>query len=101
MAYIIEWTAHARNELDTVYNYLENNWNSREIIRFSQLLEKKLSVIIKLPFIYPAYERNKAVRRCVISKQISLYYQIIANRIIVLSLFDNRQAPDKLMIFES
>ncbi|MDR1897597.1 MAG: type II toxin-antitoxin system RelE/ParE family toxin [Prevotellaceae bacterium] len=100
MAYIIEWTLHAQSELDTVYNYLENNWNSREIIRFSQLLEKKLSLIIKLPFIYPVYERNKAVRRCVISKQISLYYQIIINRIIVLSLFDNRQAPDKLILFE-
>jgi plasmid stabilization system protein ParE len=34
--YVIEWTIHAQNELDALYDYLENNWNAREIIRFSR-----------------------------------------------------------------
>jgi plasmid stabilization system protein ParE len=95
---MIEWTIHAKNELDALYDYLENNWSDREIIRFSRLLDKKLSIINNLPLIYPAYEDNKYVRRCVVSRQVSLYYQIITNRIIILSLFDNRQSSNKLNI---
>jgi plasmid stabilization system protein ParE len=93
--YEIEWTIHAKDELDALYDYLENNWSVREIMRFSRLLDKKLSLIIKFPFLYPAYENNNYVRRCVVSKQVSLYYQIVTNRIIILSLFDNRQSSNK------
>jgi plasmid stabilization system protein ParE len=94
--YVLEWTIHAQCELDAMYDYSERNRSVYEITRFSKLLDKKLSIIHKFPFIYPAYEGNKSVRRCVISKQVSLYYKITTNKIIILSLFDNRQSPDKL-----
>jgi plasmid stabilization system protein ParE len=100
MAYVITWTLHAQEELNTVYDYLENNWTSREIVNFSKLLEDKLSVIVNFPFIYAASGQKKSVRRCVVSKQSSLYYQVDveAKHIIILSFFDNRQAPSKLKI---
>jgi plasmid stabilization system protein ParE len=100
MAYVIEWTLHAQDELNEAYNYLEENWTSREIARFSGLLEDKLSLILKFPFIYSASTQKKSVRRCVVSKQSSLYYQvdIKTERVVVLSFFDNRQDPNKLNI---
>jgi plasmid stabilization system protein ParE len=40
--YVIEWTIHAKNELDALFDYLENNWSVREITRFPRLLDKKI-----------------------------------------------------------
>jgi plasmid stabilization system protein ParE len=100
MAYVIEWTCHAQEELNAVYDYLENNWTPREIVKFSNLLENKLSTILNFPFIYPASRQKKSVRRCVVSKQSSLYYQVNVDskQIIIVSFFDNRQNPNKLII---
>jgi plasmid stabilization system protein ParE len=100
MAYTIEWTLHAQEELNTVYDYLENNWTPREIVNFSKLLEDRLSTIINFPFIYSANKQKKSIRRCVVSKQSSFYYHVNVEikRIVILSFFDNRQDPSKLKI---
>ncbi len=95
---MIEWTFHAQAELNAIYDYLERNWTEREIKRFSKRLDENLAVIAKFPFVFPTSEKNKSVRRCVVSKQTSLYYLVEAKKIIILSLFDNRQNPDKLKI---
>ncbi|MDR3339472.1 MAG: type II toxin-antitoxin system RelE/ParE family toxin [Candidatus Symbiothrix sp.] len=100
MAPIIEWTQNAQKELNTVYDYLEENWTQREIVNFSRQLENILSIIIRFPFIYPSSKQRDTVRRCVISKQSSLYYQvnIEKEKIIILSFFDNRRNSNKLKI---
>jgi plasmid stabilization system protein ParE len=100
MAYVIEWTLHAQEELNATFDYLENNWTSREIKNFSKLLENRLLIIRNFPFIYPTNKQKKSVRRCVISKQSSIYYQINTDtkRIIILSFFDNRKNQSKLTL---
>ena len=94
----IKWTLNAQNELNAIYDYLEENWTIREIINFSTELERVLSIICKFPHIFPASLAKKSVRRCVISKQTSLYYKISKNQIVIISLFDNRRNPNKLKL---
>ena len=45
-------------------------------------------------------ERNLNVRRCVLSTQTTIYYTEIPfeNRIVIITLFDNRQSTDNLKI---
>jgi plasmid stabilization system protein ParE len=94
----IEWTAEAQNRLNAVFDYLESYWTPREVKKFAQRLDEALSLIIKFPFIYPASRQNSMVRRCVLTKQTSLYYKIDAEKILVITLFDNRQNPKKLKV---
>jgi len=89
----MKWTLNAQNELNAIYDYLEENWTSKEIKNFSMELERVLSTICKFPYIFPVSLLKNSVRRCVISKQTSLYYKIGKNQIIIISLFDNRKNP--------
>ena len=53
-----------------------------------------------LPTAFPYYNKEKNVRRCVLSPQTTIYYSEISNenKIIIITLFDNRQNPDSLNI---
>ena len=48
------------------------------------------------PISYPPFEKFPDIRKCVLTKHISLYYKINNKDIEVLTLFDTRQNPDKL-----
>ncbi|MDR0737732.1 MAG: type II toxin-antitoxin system RelE/ParE family toxin [Prevotellaceae bacterium] len=94
----IEWTAEAQNKLNVVFDYLENHWTSHEVKKFAKRLDEALSFIIKFPFIYPASTQNNMVRRCVLTRQISLYYKVNPTKILIITLFDNRQNPASLKV---
>ena len=94
----IEWTAEAQGKLNAVFDYLENHWTPREVKRFAKRLENALSFIVKFPFIYPASPQNNMVRRCVLTKQTSLYYKVNSTKILIVTLLDNRQNPDNLKL---
>ncbi|WP_462228077.1 hypothetical protein [Mucilaginibacter sp.] len=42
------------------------------------------------PEIYPLSTKNQEVRRAVLSKQLSVFYTIINNEILVIGMIDNR-----------
>ncbi|AWW28882.1 hypothetical protein DN752_01340 [Echinicola strongylocentroti] len=58
-------------------------------------LQSILELIVERPEIYPTSGKKKQVKRCVISKQTSLYYQIKKDKIELITLFDNRRNPAK------
>ena len=96
MALKIYWSPEAKEQLDSVLEYLLNNWDEKVIRQFSSLLEESLSVISNFPDAFPLTNKRKQLRKCVISKHHSLFYHHIKNSIEISSLFDNRQSPLKL-----
>jgi len=98
MALDIEWTSEAERNLTAIFDYLEQRWSSREISNFAKKLESSLQHLSKHPAIFPYYDKEKNIRRCVLSQQTTIYYQEVPfeNRIVIITLFDNRQNPEKL-----
>jgi len=94
----VEWTSNAKIELSQILDYIDEKWTERELKNFAVLLEKNISIIVSFPYIFPASSQNSNVRRCVVSKQTSLYYKVEEDRIVILSLFDNRQNPSALKL---
>ncbi|XOV92057.1 MAG: type II toxin-antitoxin system RelE/ParE family toxin [Bacteroidota bacterium] len=95
MSLKIEWSPRSEKEYLNLIDYLLKEWGEKSATKFSDRLQNVLSDISKKPQIYPSTERRKDVRRCVVSKQISLYYRIKKDRIEIITLFDNRQSPSK------
>jgi plasmid stabilization system protein ParE len=60
------------------------------------LLNRNLELIKENPQIFPKSGHSKEIRHSVISKQVSLYYRIEDQSIHVVSVFDNRQNPNRL-----
>jgi plasmid stabilization system protein ParE len=94
--YKVIWSQRASRDLNGIQDYLESKWTEKEIRGFFRNLEKHLELIRENPKLYPAADKWKEVRRCVLSKQTSLYYRIKSRTIEIITLFDNRQNPDKL-----
>lgn len=94
--YKIDWSDEASTNLDSIIDYLIVNWTSREIRNFFRNLEKKLAVISKTPFAFPSNSSKITIRRCVLSVQTSIYYEVKEDRVIILSLSDNRRDPNTL-----
>ena len=80
--YSIEWTSEAERNLSAIFDYLEDNWTQREISNFAERLETNLKYISEHPAAFPFYSKEKNVRRCVISSQTTIYYEVdMLNRI--------------------
>ena len=98
--YNIDWTSEAERNLNAIFDYFETKWTQREISNFAIKLELTLQQISEYPTAFPYYDKEKNVRRCVLSSQTTIYYTEIPfeNRIVIITLFDNRQSTDNLKI---
>ena len=96
--YDIEWSDEALYNLSAIVHYLETNWTEREIENFFHRIDNVLNLIAKNPLLFSLTNKRKNVRRCVLSKQTSIYYKFENDKIFLITLFDNRQAPKKLKV---
>ena len=94
----IVFSSKADNDLAQIIEYLKNEWSDKQIKDFISILDEKLKVIIKYPQSYPSVLHNKSIRKCVLIKQIGLFYLIKKESISVLRLFDTRSNPSKLKL---
>ncbi len=96
--YKLLWTENALQELKSIIAYLENNWTKKEIRKFSKRINKLLNLIQINPELFPKTNIKKNIRKSILSKQNTIYYKFEDGIIYILSVFDNRQDPDKLKI---
>ena len=94
--YKIFWSDESLNNLNSIVGYLELNWTEKEIKKFLNHLDKRIQLISSNPLIFPSTEKNRNIHKSVLSKQTSIFYRVSNNQIEILSIFDNRQNPDKL-----
>ena len=94
----IIWTIEAIQNLENIIKYLEVNWTEKEIQNFIKKLNKAISLISIRPNLFRLTEKKKNLRRCVLTKQTTIYFKSEYSIIFIVSLFDNRQDPAK---FES
>ncbi len=90
-------TDHALSELENTTQYLQNKWTERELFIFREL-DHTIERISKNPDLFAVSKSKKNIRRAVIARYNTLYYQTEKNTVYILSLFSNRQNPDKLKI---
>lgn len=95
--YKLVWSDEAIKNLKGIIGYLENNWTQKEIKKFVKLLDKQLALITNNPFLFAQSGHSKEIRKSVLSKQTTIYYRIDANDIRIITLFDNRQNPNKIL----
>ncbi|HOY38503.1 MAG: type II toxin-antitoxin system RelE/ParE family toxin [Bacteroidales bacterium] len=91
----VVWSLEAVENLEAIIHWLEINWSEKEIKKFLIKLEKQIQIIQSQPLSFPR-SQVIAARKSVLSKHLTIYYSYTKECIYVLSIFDNRQALDKL-----
>ena len=94
----IRWTEEATKNLENIIIYLETDWTNKELKKFFQKLEKQLLLLSIFPEAYPLSQKKKSIHRCVLTKNLAIYYTVKDDSLVLLSLFDTRQDPAKLKI---
>ena len=96
MAYKIEWTENAKQDLKKIIEYLRDEWSVDIAEKFVDRLDSMLELLTISPYIGPASKKKKGVRQILITRHNRLYYRVIGNKIILLDFFDTRQAHRRL-----
>ena len=72
----IKFSKLAKNNTKQIISYLTNEWSETAADKFILNLENKLNYINSFPHSYPSFNKFSNIRKCVLSKQVSLYYKI-------------------------
>ncbi len=91
---IISKTAEKR--LEKLFEYLIENWSLKVKIDFVKKLDNKIDLLKSHPNGFPKSIKEKGLRKCVITKQTTLFYKFDSERIYIITVFDTRQNPEKL-----
>jgi plasmid stabilization system protein ParE len=86
----------AERKLDELFSYLIENWSNKVKNDFIRKLDSSIEVIKNKPEIFPESKKGKNLRKCVITKQTTLFYRFTSKQINVVTIFDTRQNPVKL-----
>lgn len=87
----------AERKLAKLFNFLEEEWSVKIKNEFISKLDSCIAQIIKQPEIFPESKEGKGLRKCVITKQTTLYYRFTAKQIYLVTIFDTRQDPKKIV----
>ena len=92
------WTSEAETSFNKNIDYLEDEWNAAVVEQFILKTEHSIATIENHPVLYPIINKKKRIHKCLIVKQISLYYAIFDDRIDLLTFWNNFQSPKKLKL---
>jgi len=94
--YKIFWTDEAINNLESILDYLKKSWTQREIDNFKKKLGRQLDLIEKNPKLFSLSEYNPRLRKAVMSKQTTIFYELSGTAIYLVYLFNNKQDIDRI-----
>ena len=95
MALKILWTKRADIKFDKILEYLNSEWGERVTITFVKKVYDFLDILVEFPEIGTIENSERNIRGFVIVKQITIFYKVSGNKIILLNFFDNRQGSKK------
>jgi len=89
--YKLFWTEEALRNLDEILIYLETNWTDRERKTFIIKLSKQVDLIHRNPNLFPVSEYNSRLRKAVLSKQTTIFYELDGFNINLIYLFNSKK----------
>jgi len=95
LALRIFWTKRADKKFGNICDYLNENWGTKSSDKFKKRVSQVINLLSDFPDIGTLEVRERNIRGFMIVKQISLFYKVKDNKLIILNLFDNRQTPTK------
>ena len=96
MDYKIFWTEEVIQNLEEIIDYLATKWTQREVDNFKEKLSKQISLIKRNPLMFPVSTFQPRLRKAVLSKQTSIFYEIRDDVIYLAYVFVNYKNTERL-----
>jgi plasmid stabilization system protein ParE len=96
---VVNWTEEAKSTFNSNLNYLHAEWNAKVVSDFLDRVDYVVELIQTNPNSFLLVNSEKNVRRCVVTKQISLYFKIVSkDQIDLITFWNTYQNPEKLKL---
>jgi plasmid stabilization system protein ParE len=96
MSYQVRFSTRAYAEYEEILDYVVENFGLDLAAKVDMHFEEVIDKISMTPNLYPYSDKNKNLRRCVISPQTSLYYRFNGECVELASFRGNRMNPKTL-----
>lgn len=83
-------------KLERLSEFLIEKWSEQSNIKFLNKLDSKLKTVQSNPEAYPQSEIEPGLRKCEITKQMTVLYEVQNDTIFVLTIIDSRQDRKKI-----
>ncbi|MFN3942774.1 MAG: type II toxin-antitoxin system RelE/ParE family toxin [Flavobacterium sp.] len=91
----LKFSQRSLEEMESISDYILNKWSQKSKDKFLSLLFENLKRISENPYLFSASTNKKNLFKCVVSKHTSIFYLIKEDDVLIVSVFDNRQNPNK------
>jgi plasmid stabilization system protein ParE len=91
----LEFSNRSLKEIRIIVDYLNSKWSEKTSKKFLNKLKENIDLIQINPELFPVSEFEE-LRKCVVSKQTTVFFIIEKNKIYIVSVFDTRQNPNKI-----
>ncbi len=97
MAVEVFWSDQAKKTYAANVEYLKDAWTEKELKKFILRSEYVILNIEDNPRLYSFSGKSKKIRKAVVNKQITLYYQYypVKKMVVLLSFWNNYLDPGK------
>lgn len=92
----IIWSPLAESDFSSILDYLQINWGNKVVTDFISITESAVVQIAVNPKQFPVINKQKHVRKCVVTKHNTLFYRERKKYIDILRIYDTRQNPNNL-----
>ena len=95
MARVIKWSKQADKNYDKIIGYLLEEWGENVTKAFVKRTFEFLDLLVDFPEIGSVENTDKQIRGFVLIKQLTIFYKIKGNTVVILNFYDNRQQPKR------
>ncbi len=91
MDYKLRWSDESIKNLEDILDDIKFKWTDKEVDNFKSKLSHQLDLIIQNPFLFPASTIKNGLRKAVLSKQTTIFYQVIDDIVYLAFLHINKK----------
>jgi plasmid stabilization system protein ParE len=95
MAGVIKWSKQADIKFDKIIQYLTVEWGENVTKAFVRRTFEFMDLLSSFPEIGSIENSARQIRGFVLLKQLTVFYKIKNNSIVILNFYDNRQRPKR------
>ena len=94
MSYPVRYSNRAYAEYESILQYVSDNFGILKAFEVDAHFDGIIKQIASSPEMYPSSPKYREIRRCVISRQTSLYYRFSEEFVELISFRANRMNSD-------
>jgi plasmid stabilization system protein ParE len=95
MVRVVVWSKNADRNFDFLIDYLSAEWGDSLTKAFVKRTFDFLDLLVDFPEIGSVENASRQIRGFVLTKQITVFYKVKGNRVVILNFYNNRQNPNK------